>query len=1204
MQQYRKNLGKVSLTAEGVWDIKSKYDVLSIVYDEHTQHGFISKQPIPIGVDLYNSEYWMPLNVSGYADSNIIILNKKTSDASIESYTLEEAIKSIASVGRKPGCILGFYNSNVNRLDIGGRWEIWQFNSTTISEWEDLSNWQNIYYNYNQFVGWYRNEEQLKINNPYPEIGCYAYVGNVLNEAVVYRCEIKHKWAETIQHAWDYVKVMIDGTVTVGENGNWYNNGEDTGIPVNVKGDPGLSPFIRYNTSTNKLEYSYDKIKWIECSDYISTWFRLNNNKLEISRDNAKWNPVSDYIAAWFRWQATAGDTQANNVGRIQMSRDNGKTWTNMSNDFTNNLHISRYIGVNESLPTSGIAEGTIYAKGPYYAEGDTSNDNPIYRLWVYAWKGDTLAWQDNGEFTSIAAGVVQETGDSETKVMSQKAVSEKLSELDSNVFIKNDYYWVGAWPKDNKIEFPVKSNSEYVIIFDWDNFDYTEIDEGSAIFWISVDGNSLCGIRKDNTTELPKQFTFKAINDGIAVMNIRSTTGTNGHIAVIDKHATNLQSHIKEYNEEIVSFVYTGDIIVGENITFSGGDFYITFRDLSRTSFYFEREKSFSFNAWDNVVYNKKENGIFIKSSDNLVKEDYILLRFDSQKRVFPNGVLFPTLSRKLMQPYVQFNGNVEVYEDVIQFSKGDLYVVLANSSYKTIYITDNNLKFTIEPSKSIVYRYSSNTIEMLSSSQMNEIDTLLLLRTDNKGRVLNEGLMSGYIVKNPIRFYKGYINWEDGKYQANEQRLYTNRYKFDHDVYIGFIKPIYDTASNVFLAQRIYLYENGEYKGLYMPSTGKYDSQTSYTTEEVFIPKNTEFAIVLKYSDETKPIKSIDELLSDQRNIYCISKTPISQIIPDYYFHRNITESGASYNYIDDKVAHIDNLARNCSMNGDMFIFITDVHFDRNQKHSPALIKYINEQVNIPRMFNGGDDYDGGYFNVYDVFESCFKGDYYYGVGNHDVDEYGLVGNYPLATYNNILLTHFKSKSYNNAVFGNYAKCYYYIDNPIQKIRYITLNSIGSQEHNYKPYDEEQLDWLKNVALDVEDGWTIIIFSHIVLIRKGTEYELQINTHAQRMLNVLENYNGNGIIAGVFCGDDHTDRVYRTPIKNIPIILTTTDGTARKDIAESPVGTINEQAFEVVGLNKSERKFTLVRVGRKAWDGVGLYDRGKQVEFREVYY
>lgn len=125
-----------------------------------------------------------------------------------------------------------------------------------------------------------------------------------------------------------------------------------------------------------------------------------------------------------------------------------------MSNDFTNNLHISRYIGVNESLPTSGIAEGTIYAKGPYYAEDDTLNDNPIYRLWVYAWKGDTLAWQDNGEFTSISAGVVQETGDSETEVMSQKAISDTFGHYEDNPEYIHVYTTV-----DNQVLFGIKKD-------------------------------------------------------------------------------------------------------------------------------------------------------------------------------------------------------------------------------------------------------------------------------------------------------------------------------------------------------------------------------------------------------------------------------------------------------------------------------------------------------------------------------------------------------------------------------------------------------------------------------------------------------------------------------------------------------------------------------------------------------------------------
>ena len=90
-------------------------------------------------------------------------------------------------------------------------------------------------------------------------------------------------------------------------------------------------------------------------------------------------------------------------------------------------------------MPTSGIAEGTIYAKGPTYAVDDTNNDNPIYRLWVYAWKGNTLAWQDNGEFTSIAAGIVQETGDNENAVMSQKATSEAIHKILYDVSANND---------------------------------------------------------------------------------------------------------------------------------------------------------------------------------------------------------------------------------------------------------------------------------------------------------------------------------------------------------------------------------------------------------------------------------------------------------------------------------------------------------------------------------------------------------------------------------------------------------------------------------------------------------------------------------------------------------------------------------------------------------------------------------------------
>lgn len=246
---------------------------------------------------------------------------------------------------------------------------------------------------------------------------------------------------------------MLVGDISISSNGNWVINGVETNHKAT--GERGYTPILRVGDN-NKLQASYDggytfsdisqnsvftqfaiignKLNisddlgktWKPISEYIASWFRVKDNKLEISRDNTTWSPISEPIASWFRWEATEADSQANNLGRLQISRDN-RTWDTLSGDIIKNLHISKYIGADDILPTTGISEGTIYAKGPTYAEDDTLNENPIYRLWVYAWKNDVLAWVDNGEFTSIAAGIVQETGNSETELMSQKAITEEI---------------------------------------------------------------------------------------------------------------------------------------------------------------------------------------------------------------------------------------------------------------------------------------------------------------------------------------------------------------------------------------------------------------------------------------------------------------------------------------------------------------------------------------------------------------------------------------------------------------------------------------------------------------------------------------------------------------------------------------------------------------------------------------------------------
>lgn len=215
---------------------------------------------------------------------------------------------------------------------------------------------------------------------------------------------------------------MLVGDISISSEGNWIVNGVDTG--VKATGDRGITPVLRiYN---NKLQVSYNEGgSYVDINDTpVYTQFRVNNNHLEQSVDLGQtWTVVSDYIAAWFKFTGTTGDSQADNVGKIQISRNNGVTWTDLSGVFTNSLHIKGYVATTSALPSSAV-QGDIYGVGPTYDTSDTEQTNPIYQLYVK----DSTGWVNNGKFTSIAAGVVQDTGNSETAVMSQKSVTNSLS--------------------------------------------------------------------------------------------------------------------------------------------------------------------------------------------------------------------------------------------------------------------------------------------------------------------------------------------------------------------------------------------------------------------------------------------------------------------------------------------------------------------------------------------------------------------------------------------------------------------------------------------------------------------------------------------------------------------------------------------------------------------------------------------------------
>lgn len=199
---------------------------------------------------------------------------------------------------------------------------------------------------------------------------------------------------------WERIdNLSLSGDISVSSKGTWVIDGKDTGInAVGPKGSNGLTPWLK--TIGNKLYYSYDNVKWVEASDYLAAYFRWNEDRIQISRDK--------------------------------------KTWTDLSTGFTNDIHIKGYKD-NVGLLPSDAKQGDMYMVGT----------GAPYNLYIY----NDGQWKDNGQFTGLTAGVVNEIGSSETEVMSQKAVCDIVGLSEYPAFSESEDYAVGdVVNKDGKL--------------------------------------------------------------------------------------------------------------------------------------------------------------------------------------------------------------------------------------------------------------------------------------------------------------------------------------------------------------------------------------------------------------------------------------------------------------------------------------------------------------------------------------------------------------------------------------------------------------------------------------------------------------------------------------------------------------------------------------------------------------------------------
>ena len=329
-------------------------------------------------------------------------------------------------------------------------------------------------------------------------------------------------------------------------------------------------------------------------------------------------------------------------------------------------------------------------------------------------------------------------------------------------------------------------------------------------------------------------------------------------------------------------------------------------------------------------------------------------------------------------------------------------------------------------------------------------------------------------------------------------------------------------------------------------------------------------------------------------------------SEGLPDYYFDDK---------YLTGRIATIRDTIMAASMKGDIFFWFTDPHYFawsapsvHNGLHGPQLISYITEHINIRKVFCGGDLTGGTRMtkatNIKDLqlvrqhLNPVWR-DLCMIIGNHEWNNSDLNNSENQLTMN--ILYEMLIKDKENMIQGADELGDYYIDNPVQKIRYFFIGC----EYN-ATIDTARTKWVAQQLTEVPSGYTVVVLSHIGVNTTGA-----INSQFTPIANVLDAANANGTItvdgttfdystfagevACVLCGHNHMDLDNETT-GGIPVISTTCDrgkdGDSSQDFNDArEYGTINEQAIDVVLIDTENRAINMIRIGG-SWDGTAALE------------
>jgi hypothetical protein len=193
------------------------------------------------------------------------------------------------------------------------------------------------------------------------------------------------------------------------------------------------------------------------------------------------------------------------------------------------------------------------------------------------------------------------------------------------------------------------------------------------------------------------------------------------------------------------------------------------------------------------------------------------------------------------------------------------------------------------------------------------------------------------------------------------------------------------------------------------------------------------------------------------------------------------------------------------------------------------------------------------------------------------------------------------------------------YYVDDYALRVRYILLNC------HYAPYEEredgsakystfhnarfgqQQYDWLLSDALQVDEGWGIVVGTHVPLDDSCADYYGGAQGDSVLMRSLLAAYNGRHGFTGKFAGTMGYDAVFvhadftnakgkvlvnvaghthrdSFGIYGIPVLTVRCDAAEENQAdlkAQRVKGTLTEQSFDIVNISRSNPLIWTVKIG-----------------------